>query len=298
MPRPLPPMTALRAFEMTARHRSVQRAAEALNVTPSAVSHQLRSLESALGVTLLRHVNRRLVLTEAGQVLLPGLGDGFARIEAALTALDASNQTGVLTVSMLSTFAVRWFIPRLPRFQKAHPEIQVHVSTGMRTVDFVREGIDAGIRYGRGGWPGLRCDRLLGETIVPVCSPALSRGEPALRRPADLARHTLLISEARPDDWQLWLSGAGAADLQPAHTALFETTNFALAAAASGAGVAIVARELVEEELALGRLVAPFDRALPREDAYYLVSPEVRAGEPKIAAFRGWLLREVAPDAG
>ena len=295
MPRLLPPMTALRAFEMTARCGSVQRAAGALNVTPSAVSHRLRALEAALGVTLLRHVNRQLVLTEAGQILLPGLRDGFARIEEALTALDASNRTGVLTVSLLSTFAVRWFIPRLPRFQKANPQIQVHVSTGVRPVEFVREGIDAGIRYGRGGWPGLRCDRLFGETIVPVCSPALPQGKPPLRRAADLARHTLLLSEARPDDWPLWLAGAGAAGLQPAHTAVFETTNFALAAAASGAGVAIVARELVAEELASGRLVEPFGQALPREDAYFLVCPAVRAEEPKIAALRRWLLDEIAP---
>ena len=297
MTRALPPMTALRAFEMTARHGSVQKAAAALSVTPSAVSHRLRTLEDALGVTLLRHVNRRLVLTEAGQVLLPGLRDGFARIEAALTAFDASNQTGVLTVSMLSTFAVRWFIPRLPRFQKAHPEIQVHVSTGMRLVDFVREGIDAAVRYGKGGWPGLRCDRLIGETIVPVCSPALAKGAPPLCRPADLAAHTLLLSDARPDDWPLWLAGAGAPGLRPAHTGLFETTNFALAAALSGAGVAIAARELVAEELASGRLVEPFDQALPKENAYYLVCPDVRADERKIAALRAWLLDEAAATA-
>ena len=294
MPQPMPPLSALRAFEMTARHRSVGKAADVLRVTPSAVSHRLRALEAALGVTLLRHVNRRLVLTEAGQILLPGLSDGFARIEAALRALEARSQTGILTISMLSTFAVRWFIPRLPRFQKANPDIQVHVSTGTRTVDFVREGIDAAIRYGRGGWPGLRCDRLFGETIVPVCSPALMERGPALRRPADLARHTLLLSEARPDDWRHWLSGAGVPGLRPAHSAVFETTNFALAAAASGAGVAIVARELVAEELAAGRLVEPFDRAAPREDAYYLVCPELRSGEPKIAALRTWLLDEVA----
>lgn len=298
MPRPLPPLTALRAFEMTARHQSVQHAARALAVTPSAISHRLRALEAALGVTLLRHVNRRLVLTEAGQVLLPGVRDGFARIEAALAALDASNQTGVLTVSMLSTFAVRWFIPRLPRFQKAHPEIQVHVSTGMRVVDFLREGIDAAVRYGQGRWPGLRCDRLIGETIAPMCSSTLARGEPPLRRPADLARHTLLLSEARPDDWALWLADAGEPDLRPAHTAVFDTTNFALAAAMSGAGVAIVARELVEEELALGRLVEPFGRALPRDNAYFLVSPEARANEPKIAALRSWLMAEIADGAG
>jgi LysR family glycine cleavage system transcriptional activator len=287
-------MSALRAFEMTARHQSVQRAAEALRVTPSAVSHRLRALEAALGVILLRHVNRRLVLTEAGQLLLPGLRDGFQRIEAALIALDASSQQGVLTVSMLSTFAVRWFIPRLPRFQQAHAEVEVHVSTNMRYVDLLREGIDAAIRYGDGRWPGLRCERLMGETMLPVCSPALLRTGPPLARPADLARHTLLLSEARPDDWRYWLADAGVPDLRAAHSMVFETTAFALEAALTGAGVAIVARELVAEALAQGRLAAPFDQFYLRPGAYFFVCAEARANEPKIAALRNWLLAEIA----
>jgi len=294
--RPLPPLTALRAFEMTARHESVRRAAEALAVTPSAVSHQIRSLEASLGVALIRHVNRRLVLTEAGQLLLPGLRDGFERIEAALATLDARNRTGTLTVSMLSTFAAQWFIPRLSRFQKANPDIEVHVSTGVRYVDLEREGYDAAIRYGDGGWPGLRCDRLIGETVLPVCSPALLTGPLPLRRPADLARHTLLQSEARAEDWRIWLAGAGIPDLKRAHMTVFETTNFALDAAANGAGVAITARELVAEALAAGRLVAPFERAFPTYHAYFLVCTDARADEPKIAALRRWLLGEA--DAG
>ncbi len=293
----MPPLTALRAFEMTARRRSVRLAAEALNVTPSAVSHQLRALEAALGVTLLRHVNRQLVLTEAGQILLPGIHDGFARIEAALAGLDAHSRTGALTVSMLSTFAAQWFIPRLPRFQKAHPEVEVHVSTGMRYVDLLRDGIDAAIRYGDGQWPGLRCERLMGETMLPVCSPALLRNGPPLDRPADLARHTLLLSEARPDDWRFWLADAGVPDLQSAHNMVFETTAFALEAALTGAGIAIVARELVAEALAQGRLIAPFDRIYVRPGAYFLVCAEARADEPKIAALRDWLMAEIAPAA-
>lgn len=285
----------LRAFEMTARTGGVRLAADELNVTPSAVSHRLRTLENALGVTLMRQVNRRLVLTEAGQILLPGVRDGFARIEAALATLEAQRRTGTLTVSMLSTFASHWFIPRLARFQRAHPEIEVHVSTGMRYIDLLREGYDAAIRYGDGNWPGLRGDRLMGETMLPVCSPALVRDGPPLARPGDLARHTLLLSEARPEDWPHWLAGAGAPDLQPAHSMVFETTAFALEAALSGAGVAIVAREVAADALARGRLVAPFDPMYVRPGAYWLVCAEARADEPKIAALRGWLLEEIAP---
>jgi LysR family glycine cleavage system transcriptional activator len=293
MPRPLPPLPSLRAFEMTARTGGVRLAAEALNVTPSAVSHRLRTLENALGVTLMRLVNRRLVLTEEGQILLPGIRDGFARIEAALATLEAQRQTGALTVSMLSTFASHWFIPRLARFQKAHPEIEVHVSTGMRYVDLLREGYDAAIRYGEGNWPGLRGDRLMGETMLPVCSPALVQDGPPLARPEDLARHTLLQTDARPDDWRHWFAAAGVPDLQPAHSMVFETTAFALEAALSGAGVAIVAREVAADALARARLVAPFDPMYVRPGAYWLVCAEARADEPKIVALRGWLLGEV-----
>jgi len=294
MPRPFPPLTSLRAFEMTARTGGVRLAAEALNVTPSAVSHRLRTLENALGVTLMRQVNRRLVLTEAGQILLPGIRDGFARIEAALATLEAQSRTGTLTVSMLSTYAVQWFIPRLPRFQKRHPEIEVHVSAGAGYVDLLHEGIDAAVRYGDGNWPGLRADRLMGETMLPVCSPALLRSGPPLAAPADLAAHTLLQTDARPEDWYHWFAAAGVPDLEPAHSMVFETTAFALEAALTGAGIAIAAREVVAEALAAGRLVAPFDATYLRPGVYWLVCPEARADEAKIAALRDWLMEEIA----
>ena len=289
----LPPLTALRAFEATARHLSVRRAAEQLNVTPSAISHQLRTLEDALQVRLFRRMNRRLVLTEAGQVLLPDLRDGFERLAAAVAALQRHRRRGVLTVSMLSTFAVRWFIPRLSRFRKAHADIEVHVSTTLDVADFERDGIDAAIRYGLGAWPGLQSDRLIGEEIVPVCAPGFPAEGPPLQTPHDLARHTLLLSEARPDDWAIWLESVDAPTPDPAHSIVFDLTHFALDAAVGGAGVAIVARALVEDDLASGRLVIPFDRPYRREAGYYLVCPMARAEEPKIAALRDWLLQEV-----
>lgn len=292
--RPTPSLTALRAFEAAARHLSIVRAAEELSVTPSAISHQISGLEATLGVTLTRRDGRRLLLTEEGQLLLPGLRESFARIAASLAELDARRHRGPLTISMLSTFAVRWFIPRLSRFQRRHPEIEVRVATGMRRADFSADGIDAAIRHGRGGWQGLCCDRLLGEEIMPVCSPTLATGETPLRAPEDLSRHTLLVSEARPDEWGLWLNAAGMPELVPARTASFETTNFAIEAAAAGAGVAVAARELIAEELATGRLIAPFAHTVTRDTAYFLVCPESWADRPKIAALRAWLLEEVS----
>ncbi len=291
------PLTALRAFETAARTGSVRRAAEALHVTPSAVSHQLRALEESLGVALFRRVNRRLILTEAGQVLLPGLTDGFDRLTDALTALSAFQRRGVLTVSMLSTFAVRWFIPRLSRFQKLHTDIEVRVSTTLRTVDFVREGIDAAIRHGHGDWPGLRSDRLIDDDIVPVCAPGLVDGDPPLDTPRDLARHTLLTSDARPDDWEIWLNGIGLGDLRPARRISFDATHFALDAALGGAGVAIAARELVADDLRLGRLITPFAQEHRHTSGYYLVCPTDRADDPTMATLRRWLLDEATRPA-
>jgi len=287
-----PPLNALRAFEAAARELSVRRAAERLNVTPSAVSHQLRTLEDWLGMPLFRREGRRLHLTEAGQTLLPGLREGFGRIDAALAEVAARGRTGALTVSMLSTFAAHWFIPRLPRFQAMHPEIDVRVSTTMRAVAFDAEGIDAAIRYGDGDWPGLESERLVTETLVPVCSPALAANGPPLRRPADLAAHTLLAAAARPEDWALWLASAGVAGLEPAGCITFDTTNFAIDAAIGGAGVAIAGRALIAPELAAGRLVKPFDHAVPRDLAYYFVCPADRAPAPKLIALRDWLRAE------
>jgi LysR family glycine cleavage system transcriptional activator len=289
-----PPLNALRAFEATARELSVRRAAERLNVTPSAVSHQIRALEDRLGVALFRRTGRRLFLTEAGQTLLPGLRDGFERIAAALAEVEARGRSGALTISMLSTFAAHWFIPRLPRFQKRHPDIDVRISTTMRTVAFEAGGIDAAIRYGDGRWPGLQCDRLVEEALVPVCRPALLSGGPPLNRPADLAAHTLLVAEARPDDWALWLDSAGVSALEPAGRITFDTTNFALNAAIGGAGVAIAGRELVRPDLEAGRLVQPFGHAVTRDAAYYFVCPEGRTQAPKLTALRDWLRAEAA----
>ncbi len=286
------PLTALRAFETAARTGSVRQAADALHVTPSAISHQLRALEESFGVALFRRANRRLILTEAGQVLLPGLTEGFERLGDAVAALSAFQRQGVLTVSMLSTFAVRWFIPRLTRFQKLHTDIEVRVSTTMRTVDFDREGIDAAIRHGHGDWPDLRSDRLIDDDIVPVCAPDLAAGYPPLATPNDLERHTLLTSDARPEDWEIWLTGIGRADLQPARRIAFDATHFALDAALGGAGVAIAARELVADDLQQGRLIMPFDQHHRHTAGYYLVCPADRADDPTMATLRRWLLDE------
>ena len=293
----LPSLNALRAFEATARHLSVRKAAEGLNVSASAVSHQIRGLEADLGVVLFRRENRGLALTEAGAMLLPGLRDGFDRIAGAVAGLDARRRDGPLTISMVSTFALRWFMPRLPRFQRRHPGIEIRLSTTLRTVDFEREGFDVAIRSGGGQWSGLRADLLFHVDAGPVCSPRLLVDGPPLVRPADLAAHTLLYAEARPDDWSHWLESVGMKGFVVERSLTFEATNFALHAALQGAGIAIAGLPFVADDLALGNLIMPFDHMIRQRDAYYFVCPEAWADSGKIAAFRSWLLEEAATAA-
>lgn len=292
--RRLPPLNALRAFEATARLSTLAAAAAELNVTPSAISHQIKALEDVLGVRLFRRANRRLELTKDGRTLLPGLSDGFRRLALAVAELEANRHAGVLTVSMLSTMAMRWFMPRLPRFQAEHPEVEVRISTTTRAVDLEREDIDMALRHGQGRWPGLKADFLFRLETIPVCSPELPRSHAPLDTPRDLSRHVLLHADTRPDDWRDWLAAAGTADLRPSRELTFDTTDFALAAAIRGIGVAIADRHIVRDDIESGRLIAPFDLSVRHDSGYYLVYPEDRAGQPKGAAFRNWLLGEAA----
>lgn len=297
MPRRLPPLNALRAFEAAARLMSFSKAAEELSITPSAISHQIRGLESYLGLRLFRRTGRALMLTDEGQNYLPTLRDAFDAIHAATARLAARQSAGALTVSLLSSFAARWLIPRLPRFQASHPGIEVRLSTTVRVVDFRREDVDCAIRHGRGQWPGLAADLLLREDLFPVCAPQLRDGPRPLKTPRDLAQHTRFQVIARPDDWRIWLTAAGIADLDPERGPQFESSDMALRAAAEGLGVAIGTTPLVQDDIRNGRLVAPFDIRLPSDLAYYFVVPEDRRDQPRIAAFRDWLLEEVRRDA-
>ena len=293
MPRSPLPLNGLRAFESAARHLNLRAAAEELNVTPSAVSHQIRGIEATLGVTLFLRANKRLSLTNDGRALLPGLSEGFGRIERAVADLYNNQEQGVLTVSMAATFAMRWFMPRLPRFQQRFPDIEIRISTTQRAVKFEREDIDAAIRHGDGGWADMQCDRLFDVETTPVCSPDLMNAEVPLYGPEDLHNHILIHASARGDDWAQWFAHSGIAYKKPARELTFETTNFALAAAIKGLGVAIADRHIVEEDVEAGRLVVPFEFTHPHPDSYFLVCPLSQAQKPKMTRFRAWLLSEV-----
>jgi LysR family transcriptional regulator, glycine cleavage system transcriptional activator len=289
----LPPLNALRTFEAAARHLSFTKAAEELFVTQAAVSHQIRTLEDHLGARLFRRANRALLLTEEGQALVPAVRDAFDRLLAGVRRVESLCCGGALTISTTPSFAATWLAGRLVRFQVLHPEIELHLGATSRLVDFAREGIDCGIRYGEGDWPGLRAQRLFRTALMPVCSPLLLKGVHALRKPQDLAHHTLLHALDGGDDWRLWLRAAGVQAIDPTRGPKFDSITLVLQAALNGAGVGIGRRQLVEAEVASGRLVAPFDLQLPDACAYYFVAPEALADQPKVGAFRDWLLGEV-----
>jgi LysR family glycine cleavage system transcriptional activator len=294
MPDRLPPLTAIRYFEAAARHLSFTKAAEELHVTHSAISHQIKALEEWLGVPLFRRFNRRIALTDAGQAYMRPVREAFERLGEASRILKAREQGGSLTVSTMPSFAARWLVPRLGSFRRAHPDIDLRISASEKLVDFARDDVDVGIRFGRGIYPGLRTELLMRERYFPVCSPALLKGPNALGTPADLLNHTLLYDfDWRDNLWILWLNAAGVAVSSLHHTISFNHSNLMLQAAIDGLGIAMTSRALAGDDLRGGRLVQPFEFTMPAEYAYYMVAPETTADRPKVAAFRQWMKDEI-----
>ncbi|MEZ5583639.1 MAG: transcriptional regulator GcvA [Candidatus Competibacteraceae bacterium] len=306
----LPPLNALRAFAVAARHLSFKQAAEELNVTPAAVSQQIKQLENYLDVELFQRSNRTLQLTDIGRRFLPKLQEGFMCFAAAMEEVQGANSLNVLNVSVAPSFAAKWLVPRLHRFATAHPKIDMRVSASMTPIDmqstvelkeFQRDGVDLAVRFGRGQYPGYRVEKLFAVSIVPMCSPRLLEGEQPLRQPEDLRFHTLLHDEIlavddRHPDWRMWLEAAGVEGVDVRRGQHFNHTALALEAAVEGQGVVLSIKNLALADLAAGRLIVPFDLDIPLEFAYYIVCPEETAEEPKIVAFREWLLVEAKRD--
>ncbi|MGY0571038.1 transcriptional regulator GcvA [Bradyrhizobium sp. RDM12] len=288
----LPSLNGLRAFEAAARHLSFTLAAGELNVTQTAISHQIRRLEEELGIRLFIRQNRALALTPEARDYLPGVRAAFNDLRLATDRLLRKDGDKVLTVSTLASLAAKWLLPRLTDFQEAHPGIDVRITTSTSLVDFQRDDVDAAIRYGRGQWPGLRADWLMADELFPVCSPSLLRGDKPLRQPDDLRGYPLLhTSNANSDDWRLWLTAAGLpADIAKQPGITFDMIFMTIQAAIDGIGVAMGRTSYVSDDIAKGRLVVPFKIALPADAGFYLVSPEGRREAPKLAAFRQWMI--------
>jgi LysR family glycine cleavage system transcriptional activator len=294
----LPSLNGLRAFEAAARLRSFTLAAAELNVTQTAISHQIRRLEEQLGIKLFIRQNRALALTRQAQDYLPSVRTAFEDLRRATARLHRAEQEERLTVSTTASLATKWLVSRVAAFQDANPGMEVRITTSTHLVDFHREEVDIAVRYGRGVWPGLRAHWLMAERLFPVCSPALLNGANPLRQPADLAHHTLLHTSLPRDEWNLWLTAAGLPHAIAARRGLsFDLGFMAIQAAVEGLGIALGRSHLVEADIAAGRLVAPFDTELPRDAGYYVVTPEATADATKIALFRDWLIASATPTA-
>jgi LysR family transcriptional regulator, glycine cleavage system transcriptional activator len=296
---PLPPLSALRAFEAAARHLSFSKAADELSVTPGAISHQIKALEDYLKINLFHRRPGALELTEAGAALAPGLIRGFREIHAAVDSFVEYDLGGLLTVSATPSLAALWLVPRLSRFYSQHPEIDVRLDANAELVDFARDDVDIAIRYGPGGYEGLKSELLFEHCVTPLCSPALIERKP-VRSPDDLSRHSLLHVEWRSmadgmPNWAMWLKAAGATRVDPTRGLRFNDGNLALQAALAGQGVALLDESLARPHIREGRLVRPFDINIagPGRFAFWIVGPERTWRKPKIKAFRAWLMAEV-----
>jgi len=299
MSRRIAPLKALRAFEAAARHLSFSKAAAELHVTPAAVSHQIKMLEDYFGIPLFQRMTRSILLTDAGQRVLPLLREGFDLLADASQQLAAPPQDKMLTVSAAPSIAARWLIARLERFRAAEPDVDVRLDASDRLADFGRDGVDLAIRYGGGHYPGLHVERLFATTVIPVCSPAVAAGPPPLRTPADLARHTLIHFEWDRQDftwpsWKMWLLAAGVDNVDSTRGPRFNDAGLALQMALDGHGVALMTDVLTTDDIAAGRLVRPFALTLSTNFGYFVVCPKERADTPKIRAFRDWLRAQAA----
>jgi LysR family transcriptional regulator, glycine cleavage system transcriptional activator len=290
-------LSALRAFEAAARHMSFSKAADELHVTPAAVSHQIHALEEDLGVRLFYRMNRSIELTASARVLLPGLSEAFAGIQSSVKRLRAHNDTGTLTVTASPSFAAKWLVLRLHRFQEQCTEVDVRISASDDVVDLTKGDFDIAIRYGSGRYPGLDVELLFTNEVFPACSPQLLGAGPPLRTPDDLPLHALIYDNAVERDplvptWPMWLKAAGVKNVPAAAGLTFNNISLALDAAIAGHGVVLAYSTIAAADLAAGRLVRLFSLALPDQFAYYIVTAPGALERPKVRAFRNWLRQE------
>lgn len=282
--RRLPPLKSLPAFEEAARLLSFSAAARELNLTHGAISRQMKSLETHLGVRLFRRLGRRLELTEAGTAFLPSARSALDGLEASAARLSAASRQGPLVIACLPTFMMRWLIPRLYDFNARHPSVEVRLSASSEPIDFARQGVDVAIRIGAPPWPdGIEAHAFMNEEIGPVCSPALLKNGKI-----DLPGHPRLHTETRPDAWADWWARSGTVAIDASREQRFEHFFFLLEAAAAGLGVAVAPRPLVRDDLKLGRLVAPFG-FVKSGRRYCLLHPAELAQAGKVRTFRAWI---------
>ncbi|MBI0327081.1 transcriptional regulator GcvA [Burkholderia plantarii] len=285
MTRLLPPFPALRAFEAAARHESFSAAGDELHVTHGAISRQVAALEAWLGRPVFHRHGKRVRLTEDGRRYLASVSDAFERIAAATARMRDTAPEQVLRINALSTIAMKWLLPRLSRFQRDMPNVELKLSTSSAPLDQLDGQFDVAIRSGPGHWPNRATGHFLDETLLPVCSPALLKRMP-IARADDLSRHVLLHSDTRPTAWGDWFAAAGT-PLRARRKQSFDHFYLALQAAVDGLGVALGPLPLIDDELAGGRLVLPLDGPRIAARSYWWIA--AREASPLVVQFCAWL---------
>lgn len=285
----LPSLSALRAFEAAARHESAKQAAEELSVTATAISHQIRALEESLGVALFLRKPRQLELTAQGRELQQTLESAFDSISATAMRLSALPCRQAITLSTTPAVAVRWLLSWVCLLRESHPDIDLRIHASHEPVALDGVTADIAIRYGDGRWPGLVAEKLFDNTFIPTCSPRLG-----LQDAAELPRHTLIHFRnqavvSSPLDWALWQKQAKVPGLDVSAGLVFSDETHAVSAAIGGQGVALMSRQLIEDELREGRLVQPFGPEVEGKP-FFLVYPESRRDDPAIRAVRDWVM--------
>lgn len=300
--RRLPPLNSIRAFEATARQLSFSKAADELNVTPGAVSQQVKVLEGYLNIKLFKRKNRMILLTDEGQICLPLLSKGLDKLLQGIDMIRELNIDKPLTITASPTFASRWLLPRLMSFRQQFPSIDVRIDATNDLADLINDDIDVGIRFGSGEYAGLEVDYLFSQSVIPVGNPSLLEGENLMHSPDDLKKQTLLhahgdyfyIDDNTHVDWEMWFATVGVDGIDASHGLHFSQYNLLIEAAIRGQGVALVGDAVISEELESGRLVKLFEETdIPLMFSYYLAYSSNKANLPRVKIFRQWLLNEV-----
>lgn len=289
----LPPLNSLRLFEAAARLLSFKNAAEELLLTPSAVSHGIQSLEEWLGAPLFLRTTKGLVLSEAGNAYIPIVRQALDLLASGSAKIVNKHSLGQLSISAAPTFGARWLLPRLHKFRELHPDIHIVIDTSRERAELSDSGVDLAIRMGRGNWQGVIADKLVAEEMVPVCAPSIYE---RVRNLVDIEQGPLIHVTSASEDWAVWARETGRAVPDPAKGLRFDTIHMAFQAACEGLGVTIGRKPLVNPELASGSLVEVWD-SIFSNTSYWLVGAESRADDPRIMAFRSWILQEISTQA-
>ncbi len=296
----VPGTRALRAFEAAGRLLNFTRAAGELGLTPAAISHQIKEFEDQFGIELFQRTSRSVRLTDAGAIVYEAVVEALGGLDRAVgRARKSARGSSQLRVSADATFASKWLVPRIDRFRRRHPQIELRFDIAAELRDFDHDDVDLAIRFGSGRYPGLSAHRLFGNVIIPVCSPRLLAEGPPLAEPRDLLNHTLVHIEWSQQgvtwpNWRMWMKASGIEDFDDSGCVLFKDSLHVVQAAIDGNVVALADFAMVANDLSIGRLVRPFALGIkvPPEFAYNLVYPTGVADDPRIVAFRSWILEE------